>query len=128
EPYSTEEIEYARIYLQFGPNPDIEELYAEHIPEGTQMNPLDDGSLDYPEDVVQLSGSRLVDGAITYSSNGDGTINIYNVPKRWENPETYNNDSSIMKETTQEIIDNTETVYVEPGDDEAVAEMASRIR
>lgn len=126
--YSTEEIEYARIYLQFGPNPEIEELYIEHITAGTQINPLDDGSVDYPEDVVQLAGSRLVDGAITYSSNGDGTINLYNVPKRWVNPDSYNNDSDVMQEETQEIINNTETVYVEPGNDAEVAEMASRIK
>ena len=29
ETYSTEEIEYARIWLQFSPNPEIEEIYVE---------------------------------------------------------------------------------------------------
>lgn len=126
--YSTEEIEFARIWLQLGPNPDVEEIYVEHIPAGTPVNALDEGSLSYPEDVVRLSGLRLVDGVITYSGNGDGTINVYNVPARWEDPSTYKNDSSIMEEETRKIIENTEMIYVEPGNPEEVAEMANRIK
>lgn len=126
--YSTEEIEYARIWLQFGPNPDIEEIYIEKISEDTPINTLDEGSLTYPEDVIRLSGGRLVDGAITYSSNGDGTINLYNVPVRWENPDTYDNDSSVMEKETRKIIEHTRTEYIEPGDDQEVAEMAERIQ
>lgn len=126
--YSTEEIEYARVWLQFGPNPDIEEIYVEKIFEGIPINTLDEGSLTYPEDVIQLAGGRLVDGVVTYSSNGDGTINLYNVPARWENPNTYDNDSSVMEEETRKIIENTQTEYVEPGDDQEVAEMAERIQ
>lgn len=126
--YSNEEIEYARVWLQFGVNPEFEELHIEEIPEGTPINSLDEGSLDYPENVVQLRGSRLVDGVVTYSSNGDGTINLYNVPARWENPESYGNDSAIMEEETRKIIENTETEYVEPGNDEEVADVASRIQ
>jgi len=127
-PYSTEEIEYARIWLQFGTNPDVETIYVEEIAEGTPINPLDEGSLAYPEDVVQLTGSRLVDGAVTYSSNGDGTINLYNVPARWENPDTYSNDSAVMKRETRKIIEKTQLEYVDPGDDREVADMADRIR
>lgn len=126
--YSTEEIEYARIWLQFGPNPEVEELYVEKIPAGTPINDLDEGSLEYPEDVVQLRGVRLVDGIVTYSSNGDGTINLYNVPARWENPETYGNDSEVMEEETRKIIENTKTEYVNPGENTEVAEMADRLQ
>lgn len=34
------------------------------------------------EDVIQLAGSRLIDGSVTYSGNRGGTINVYNVPLR----------------------------------------------
>lgn len=68
----------------FGYNLAIDELKVEHISKGTPLNPDDETSIDYPEDVIQLSGTRLVDGVITYSGNGNGTVNIYNVPKRWD--------------------------------------------
>ncbi len=34
----------------------------------------------FPEDVIQLSGGRKIDGSVTYGSNHNGTINLYNVP------------------------------------------------
>src|SRR5690606_31259373 len=69
--YSHEQIEYARVWLQLGPNPDIDELNVLHIPAGTPLNPDDETSANYPEDVIQLAGSRLIDGSVTYSGNGD---------------------------------------------------------
>lgn len=57
-------------------------MYVRHIPAGEPINHNDDTSANYSEDVIQLSGSRLVDGSVTYSGNGDGTINVYNVPLR----------------------------------------------
>lgn len=62
--YSTEQIEYARVWQQLGANQEIDGLYVQQIPEGTPLN---------PEDVIQLAGSCLVDGSVTYSGNGDGT-------------------------------------------------------
>ncbi|WP_289889940.1 hypothetical protein [Virgibacillus pantothenticus] len=47
-------------------------MNVRHIPAGTPLNPDDETSVNYPEDVIQLVGSRLVDGS-TYSSNVDGT-------------------------------------------------------
>ncbi|MEN1970503.1 hypothetical protein WMZ97_20805 [Lentibacillus sp. N15] len=112
--YSSDEIEYARVWLQLGPNQEIDKLYADQIPAGEPLNPNDETSADYPEDVVQLSGTRLVDGVVTYSSNGDGTINVYEVPKRWdgENP--------AGEDTYQKLIENTNQVSIDPGDDEEV--------
>ncbi|SDK21187.1 hypothetical protein [Sediminibacillus albus] len=116
--YSAEEIEYARVWLQLGPNQEIDELNVHHIPAGELINPDDETSAVYPKDVIQLAGSRLVDGSVTYSSNGDGTINVYNVPLRWDgNAEV---DEDFMKEYTEGIIEDAEEVYVEPGDDEEV--------
>lgn len=117
--FSSQEIEYARVWLQLGPNQEIDELNVHRIPAGELINPNDETSAAYPEDVIQLAGSRLVDGSVTYSSNGDGTINVYKVPLRWDSGDP-NVDENYMKEYTQEIIDDTEEVYVEPGDDEEV--------
>ncbi|MBS4196542.1 hypothetical protein [Lederbergia citri] len=112
--YSSEQIEYARVWLQLGANQQIDGLYARHIPAGTPLNPDDDTSASYPEDVIQLAGSRLVDGSVTYSGNGDGTINVYNVPLRWDGHYPAGENFYI------DIITNTKLVYVDPGDDEKI--------
>ncbi|AJD89656.1 hypothetical protein JMA_03390 [Jeotgalibacillus malaysiensis] len=113
--YSAQEIEYARVWLQLGPNQDIDGLYVEYIPSGTPLNPKDETSDAYPEDVIQLSGSRLVDGSITYSGNGDGTINVYNVSKRWDGVYPVEDENFYT-----DIIEGTEAVYVETGDPDEV--------
>ncbi|QXE03229.1 hypothetical protein [Terribacillus sp. DMT04] len=122
--YSDEEIEYARIWLLLGPNQQIGELNVTHIPAGTPLEPEYFPIVDYPEDVTQLSGSRIADESVTYSSNGDGTINVFNVPLlgRWfgGTPPDENLDTAAMRETFEEIIAATEEIYVDPGNDEAV--------
>ncbi|MFS0777621.1 hypothetical protein ABC255_16675 [Neobacillus sp. 3P2-tot-E-2] len=112
--YSSEQIEYARVWLQLGPNQEIEELNVLHIPAGTPINPDDETSDNYPENVIQLAGSRLVDGSVTYSGNGDGTINVYNVPLRWDG--SYPAGENFYKD----IIENTKLINVKKGDDEKI--------
>lgn len=112
--YSNEEIEYARVWLQLGPNQDIDELNVRHIPAGEPINPHDDTSADYPEDVIQLAGSRLVDGSVTYSGNGDGTITVYNVPLRWDG------NYPAGEVFYLDILANTKLVSIDPNEDEKV--------
>lgn len=121
--YSNEEIEYARIWLQLGPNQEISELNVQHFPAGTPLNPKDENSAVYPDDVVQLSGSRLVDGSVTYSSNGNGTINVYKVPYRWESTMSEVEVVDGISVYAQDLIDETELVSVDVGDDESVVEL-----
>ncbi|MCY9111867.1 hypothetical protein MOE45_12320 [Bacillus atrophaeus] len=116
--YSSEKIEYARVWLQLGANQEIDELNVRHISAGEPINPNDDTSANYPEDVIQLAGSRLVDGSVTYSGNGDGTIKIYNVPLRWDSSDDLS--KGVMREVTENIIKNTKTVYVDTGDSEKI--------
>ncbi len=40
--YSSEKIEYARVWLQLGPNQEIDELNVRHISAGEPINPNDD--------------------------------------------------------------------------------------
>ena len=115
--YTTEQIEYARVWLQLGPNQEIEELNITHIAAGTPLNEDDETSAVYPEDVIQLAGSRLVDGSVTYSGNGDGTINVYNVPLRWDGE--YPAGELFYKE----ILENTKLISIETGNDEAVLKL-----
>lgn len=115
--YASEQIEYARVWLQLGANQDIDGLYVRHIPAGTPLNPDDETSADYPEDVIQLAGSRIVDGSVTYSGNGDGTIDVYNVPLRWDGQ------YPAGEQFYQEMIKKTKLVYVDPGDDEKIIEL-----
>ena len=115
--YSSEQIEYARVWLQLGPNQDIDALYVKHIPAGTPLNPDDETSGTYPEDIIQLAGSRLVDGSVTYSGNGDGTVNVYNVPLRWDG------EYPAGKEFYDELIEDTELVEIGVGEDEEVVRL-----
>lgn len=125
--YSSEQIEYARIWSQHGPNQELDTLYVLHISAGEQINPNDDTSASYPEDVIQLAGSRLVDGSVTYSGNGDGTINVYNVPLRWENNVPEDLDENFMSDYTQSIIDETESVYIEPESNQKIIDLIEKI-
>lgn len=118
--YSSNQIEYARIWLQLGPNPEIEKLYVQHIPAGTLINPNDQTSEKYPVDVIQLAGPRLVDGSVTYSGNGDGTVHVYNVPLRWEKNVPEDLDENYMSDYTQNIIEDAKLIYVNPGNDEEI--------
>ena len=114
--YSNEEIEYARIWLQLGANQELDHLYAKKIPAVTPLNPDDESSAVYPEEVIQLTGTRLVDGSITYSSNGDGTINLYTVPLRWDG--VY----SAGEEFYRDLLDQTKQVSIEPNVEEDIIE------
>ncbi|MFS0752152.1 hypothetical protein [Oceanobacillus sp. 1P07AA] len=119
--FSSEEIEYARVWLQIGENQEIDELNVRHISAGEPLNPGDDTSAKYPEDVIQLAGSRLVDGSVTYSGNGNGTINVYNVPLRWDGSYPAGEDFYI------DIIENTELVSIDTGDNQKVIELINKI-
>lgn len=121
--FSNEEIEYARIWLLLGSNQEISELNVIKIPSGTPINPNDNTSTAYPEDVIQLAGSRLVDGSVTYSGNGNGTINVYNVPLRWESNTPGDLNENYMQEYTQSIIENTEVVDVDLGNVEEITKL-----
>lgn len=110
--YSSHEIEYARVWLQLGVNQEIDELNVRLIQAGETMNPDDETSSNYPEDVIQLAGSRLVDGSVTYSGNEDGTINVYSVPLRWDGSYPAGEKFYI------DIIEKTKLVYIDPGEDE----------
>ncbi len=113
-PYTSKQIEYARVWLQLGPNQELDGLYVRQIPAGTPLNPDDETSGVYPGDVIQLAGSRLVDGVVTYSGNGNGTINLCNVPLRWDGQ------YPAGKEFYDELIENTELVAIDVGKDEEV--------
>ena len=113
--YTSKQIEYARIWLQLGPNQEIDELNVRYISAGELVNIYDDTSASYPKDVVTLEGSRSVDGSVTYSSNGNGTINVYDVPSHW--PSSAQVDKGFMKNYTEDIIQNTKLVHVDPGED-----------
>ena len=120
--YSTEQIEYARIWLQLGANQDIDELNVRRLPSGTPLNPNDDTSAAYPEDVIQLAGSRLVDGSVTYSSNGDGTIHVYNVPLRWDGR------YPAGEKFYMDIIAHAKRVYVDPGEEQKIIDVIQLLK
>lgn len=120
--YSAEEIEYARIWLQLGDTQDIDELNVNHISASEPLNPDDETSIDYPEDIVQLTGSHLVEGSITYSSNGDGTIKLYSkIPQRWDGKNPAGED------VYKQIIEDTKQVPVDTGDDKKIEDLIKKL-
>ncbi|MBP1932022.1 hypothetical protein [Ammoniphilus resinae] len=128
--YSSRQIEYARVWLQLGSNQDIDRLNVQHISAGTPLDTKYYTSVMYPEDVIQLTGDRLLDGSVTYSGNGDGTINVYNVPSRWYGgfPPPDNIDKNKIIEEMKDIIKNTKLLYVDPGDDEKIIKLIKLLR
>ncbi|HJG55874.1 MULTISPECIES: hypothetical protein [Staphylococcus] len=129
--FSSKEIEYARIWEQLGPMKNnmkgMDTLYVKEIPKGSKVNPQAENSAVYQEDVVKLEAPIKAGGSVTYSSNGDGTINVYNkVPYRWADSQM--SDYSNMDEVTKKAIEeNIETVDVKPTDNKTIAELASKI-
>ncbi|EOR21418.1 hypothetical protein KGR20_23765 [Cytobacillus oceanisediminis] len=120
--YSAQEIEYARIWLQLGPTQDIDALSVQTFHEGEPLNPNDETSANYPEDVIHLSGSRLAEGSITYSGNGDGTINVYKVPHRWDGKYPAGEQFYI-----DFFINDTKLVKVGTGDNEKIVELIDKM-
>lgn len=126
--YDDLSIEYARIYIQLGDNPDIETIYVDIIPAGELINPYIENGAVYPETVTRITGSRNIDGIITYSSNGDGTINLYNVPHtRFHRPNYDLMSEDEYIDYTYEIANNPQTVYVDPASDELVLDYIHRL-
>jgi len=120
--YSSEEIEYARVWLQLGVTQEIDELNVEHFSAGEPLNPDDETSIDYPEDVIRLSGSRLVEGSITYSGNGDGTIKLYSkIPQRWDGK------NPAGEHAYKQIIEATEQVSIDTGDAKKVETLIKKL-
>lgn len=130
--FNSEEIEYARVWYQLISKRNdlkgIRNVYVTEIPKGSKVNPQAPNSAIYKEKVVKLEAPMRAGGSVTYSSNGDGTINVYNsIPYKWENSQ--NSDYSQMNKITKKAIEeNIETVYIKPYDNKTVAKLASKIR
>jgi hypothetical protein len=131
--FNLKEIEYARVWYQLISTRNdlkgIKNVYVTEIPKGSKVNPQAKNSAIYKEKVVKLEAPMRAGGSVTYSSNGDGTINVYNnIPYKWENSQ--NSDYSQMNKITKKkaIEENIETVYIKPYDNKTVAKLASKIR
>ncbi|MGO3019273.1 MAG: hypothetical protein ACTIH2_09015 [Anaerococcus sp.] len=130
--FNSEEIEYARVWYQLISTRNdlkgIRDVYVTEIPKGSKVNPQAQNSAVYKENVVKLEAPMRAGGSITYSSNDDGTINVYNnVPYKWESSQT--SDYSQMDKVTRKAIeDNIETIYIKPHDNKQVAKLANKIK
>ena len=130
--FNSKEIEYARVWYQLISTRNdlkgIKNVYVTEIPKGSKVNPQAKNSAIYKEKVVKLEAPMRAGGSVTYSSNGDGTINVYNnIPYKWENSQSsdYNQMNKITKKAIEE---NIETVYIKPYDNKTVAKLASKIK
>lgn len=130
--YSDEQIEYSRVWLQLMGDiltdetyTGLETLYVDRKKEGSYLDSTDKTSVVYPIEVVRLSGTREIDGYLTYKSNGNGTITVYDFPYRWDHSvkEYLNNNNINSAEYAQSIIDNGHTVSIGVGNNEEIKEI-----
>ncbi|MGX7265903.1 hypothetical protein [Enterococcus crotali] len=120
--YSDDQIEYARVWLTLiGVKPS--ELNAKTIAAGTPLNPYDKGSATYPTDAIMLYGGYSAEGQITYTSNRNGTINVYPVPSHWQIGAENANNPEFVAKMTQDILDNVRVVTVDVGNPRDVLDL-----
>lgn len=120
--YSDDQIEYARVWLTLiGVKPS--ELNAKTITAGTSLNPYDKGSVTYPTDAIMLYGGYSAEGQIVYTSNRNGTINVYPVPSHWQIGAEVANDPEKVRALTQDILDNVRVVTVDVGNPRDVLDL-----
>jgi len=117
EAYSAEEIEYARVWLdyyaQYG-GASYPPLKVSYWEEGRPISvPYEEDSAVFKEDVIVLKGDYTADGHVIYSSNGDGTINIYDIPGHW--PPDYLLEGGVKAYTTK-LANNPERRKIPDGD------------
>lgn len=121
--FSDEEIEYARVWLNYGNNTSVEKLEVTLIPKGSLINPEDVNYGVYQEDVIEIRGPQEEDGNIVYgvSEEGSGYIHIYPIPYNFETDQAQN--------VTQfeDIEAHTESAYIEPGDNEIVSQLINKL-
>lgn len=123
--YSVEEVEYARVWLEVIGKIDIEELNISYLPAGEPVNSYEENnSATYPEEVTVLSGKIMADGIVVYSGNGDGTIQLYEVPSHWQ--EGVLPEGKTMKEYTTDIISHPLFISIGTGKDEDVIKLIKR--
>lgn len=127
---SAKRIEYARVWNKLGPLKNLNTLkniYVEKIPKGSKVNPDIKNSARYQEDVTKISAPYRAGGSVTYSSNGDGTINVYTrVPYKWESGEHV--DKTKMEEATKDVIYNdVKTVRLKPIDNKFIADLGRSV-
>ncbi|WP_146880634.1 hypothetical protein [Alkalibacterium putridalgicola] len=113
EGYSAQETEYARVLLMTGMVDSASSIiYISHYPAGSPVADGYEDSIKFLDPTTVIMGEYGYSGSITYASHGDGNITIYPMPSHWhqedKSPEGY-------RTYAQEILDEAETVYVEPG-------------
>lgn len=89
--YSDKQIEYAQVWLTVMENPDVSELGVYFYEEGEPVIPGYEAAHQLiPEKLTYLTGGYGYEGAVAYSNNGDGSVNVYNLPERLhDSPEEF---------------------------------------
>lgn len=122
--YSALEIEYARVWLEVIGKTDIDELIVSKRLKGDPINRYEETSATYPEDVVVLSATVVADGLVVYSSNGNGTITLYEVPYHWQ--QGILAEGETWAQYTSDIVKNRSIVPIGTGNEEDVIKLIER--
>ena len=121
--FSFEEIEYASVWLDYVNEPNPPQLSVSFKEKGDPINIyMGDDPIVYPEDVTILSGESIHDGSITYGSDGDGTIRVYDIPDRW-----HQQSDEEMREAAEEVLKTIKYKEVPAGNDDDVLNILSNM-
>lgn len=121
--FSFAEIEYASVWLDYVNEPNPPQLSVSFKEKGDPINIyMGDDPIVYPEDVTILSGESIHDGSITYGSDGDGTIRVYDIPDRW-----HQQSDEEMREAAEEVLKTIKYKDVPAGNDDDVLNILSNM-
>ncbi|MEL0537445.1 hypothetical protein [Staphylococcus debuckii] len=93
---------------------------------GNVLNPYNaNHSVKYPEGTQTLSGSPTAAGSVVYSNNGDGTVNVYNVPSHFQDHRW--DEADYSQSESERIMNNPKVVKLYDGNQSALDAIASKI-
>ncbi|MGY3751003.1 hypothetical protein [Vagococcus acidifermentans] len=98
-------------------------FHAERIPKGTPIFPELSENATYDNDVVKLYGDRSIDTPLVYSSNHDGSIQLYSFPSSWTSTNVDATDKDAVEKYAEDVVKTTRTVTIPEGNPTSVKEM-----
>lgn len=125
--YSANEIEYARVWLSMGYDSNVEEINVSFVKKGELVDEYTGGDAVFPEPLVAIGGKDGYQGTIYYSSNSNGTVNVYTVPSHWPSFEDIESMGMTPEEFAQSIVDDTTLVSVDPSNDEDIIRLIQKM-
>ncbi|MER0122124.1 DUF6287 domain-containing protein [Streptococcus sp. ZJ93] len=112
--YTEKQVEAARIYSMLGDWSAPNLVVTSEMPAGTKVCLYSDFGKSYTKPTRMIVASPA-STAITYTSNGDGTITVYPAPAKWHQSSEELQDKEYMDRYTQKILDDAVLLKISLG-------------